>query len=123
MKTLNLVFLVAFLLSALVQFNDPDPLGWVLIYLAMTVICGLHHFNRLYWGIAALQSLVSILWMLTLLPALAENVSWQEVFGSLAMLNDSVEEVREIGGLLFILIWSITLWRVKHSKTREMTSS
>jgi hypothetical protein len=31
MTTFNSLFLLAFLLSAGVQYNDPDPLPWILI--------------------------------------------------------------------------------------------
>ena len=35
---LNALFLAAYLLSALVQYNDPDPWAWVAIYLATAAV-------------------------------------------------------------------------------------
>ena len=119
LKTLNLVFLGAFLLSALVQFNDPDPLRWIVIYSAMVVICGLQHFGRLRWYIAAVPVLMCVVWIVSLLPALNQGVPWGEVLGSLTMQNDTVEEVREIGGLLLVLLWAVTLSKVTYSKAHN----
>ena len=34
---LNALFFVAYLLSAIVQYNDPDALPWILIYLAASL--------------------------------------------------------------------------------------
>ena len=97
MKTLNLVLLGAFILSALVQFNDPDPLCWILIYSAMAVICSLQHLGRLRWYVTAARALLSLIWIASLLPAL-KDVPWRELVGSLAMQNEAVEEARGIGG-------------------------
>lgn len=118
MKTLNLVFLAAFLLSALVQFNDPDPLRWIVIYSAMVLICSLHHFGQLRWYIAAAPALISVVWIASLLPALNRGVPWLEVVGSLTMQNDTVEEVREIGGLLLILLWAGVLLKRSYANTQ-----
>lgn len=117
LKTLNLVFLIAFLLSTLVQFNDPDPLRWIMIYSAMVAICGLHHFDRLHWYIASAPALVSLIWIASLIPALAQGVPWREVVGSLAMQNDTVEEVREIGGLLLVFLWAGVLLKRSCAKS------
>jgi len=119
LKILNLVFLGAFLLSALVQLNDPDPLQWIVIYSAMVVICGLQHFGRLRWYIAAVPVLICGVWIASLLPALNQGVPWGEVLGSLTMQNDTVEEVREIGGLLLVLLWAVTLSKVAYFKAHN----
>ena len=119
MKTLNLVFLFAFVLSALVQFNDPDPLRWIVIYSAMAIICTLYYFNQMHWYVAAAPALISLVWIASLLPALNQGVPWREVLGSLAMQNDTVEEVREIGGLLLVLLWAGVLLKRSYAKTLE----
>jgi hypothetical protein len=82
----------------------------------MTVICGLHYFNRLHWYVVAAPALVSLVWVTSLIPALNQGVPWREVVGSLAMQNDTVEEVREIGGLLLVLLWAVVLLKVNYSK-------
>ena len=40
MRILNIALAVIFTLFAIVQFNDPDPYFWVVIYLAVAVISG-----------------------------------------------------------------------------------
>jgi hypothetical protein len=119
LKTLNLFFMAAFLLSTIVQFNDPDPLRWIMIYSAMVIVCALHHFARLPWKIAAIPVLICLTWIASLLPALNQGVPWREVLGSLAMQNDTVEEVREIGGLLLVLLWAAVLLKKNYPSTQK----
>ena len=38
MRALHLVFAVLFAISAGLQYNDPDPAGWALLYLAATAL-------------------------------------------------------------------------------------
>jgi hypothetical protein len=46
MKILSCVFALMFLLFALVQINDPDPLLWVAIYGAMVAVSVMAFFNK-----------------------------------------------------------------------------
>ena len=45
MKIFNIVFAIIFLSFAYLQFNDPDPMLWILIYGSMVVMCGLAAVN------------------------------------------------------------------------------
>jgi MFS superfamily sulfate permease-like transporter len=45
MKAVNLLLALMFVAFAVVQFNDPDPLVWILVYGAMAVICALAAFR------------------------------------------------------------------------------
>ena len=47
-KIVNLVLMLLFLLCMAVQFNDPDPWFWVLLYGAVTAIAALAIFGRFY---------------------------------------------------------------------------
>jgi len=62
-------------------------------------------------------------WIVSLLPALNQGVPWSEVLGSLTMQNDTVEEVREIGGLLLVLLWAAALSNVTYSKAHNSHST
>lgn len=39
MKVLNILFIVLFVLSAALQYNDPDPYIWMPIYLYGALLC------------------------------------------------------------------------------------
>ena len=48
MKILNIIFCVLFLISAGLQYNDPDPYIWMPIYLYGAVLCWLAFRNQYY---------------------------------------------------------------------------
>jgi hypothetical protein len=58
MKVFNILFFILFVLSAALQYNDPDPWLWMPIYLYGAVLCWLafrgRYFPKAYIaGIAA----------------------------------------------------------------------
>lgn len=106
--TLNSLFLVAYLLSALVQYNDPDPWGWIAIYLAAAAMCIAWFRRRLPRWAPTLLLVASLLWIGSLLPALG-RASLDDIFASVSMQTRAVEEAREIGGLALVAIWSAVL--------------
>ena len=105
----NSLFLLAYLLSAAVQYNDPDPWSWVALYLAAALMCIAWFRKRLRRWYAPMLLVVSLVWIGTLLPSVAGKVSMPQLFESLSMKTRSVEEAREIGGLLLVAIWSAVL--------------
>lgn len=54
MKMFNFLFIILFIISAALQYNDPDPYVWIPIYLYGAWLCWQSirdNFNpRLYWG-------------------------------------------------------------------------
>ena len=109
---LNGLFLVAYLLSAAVQFNDPDALIWIAIYLAAAVMCFARWRRRLPKWLAPLLLAISLVWIGSLLPSIVGKVSPAEIVESISMQTRAVEEAREIGGLLLVAIWAGVLsWR------------
>lgn len=105
----NSLFLLAYLLSAVVQYNDPDPWGWFAIYMSSAVMCIAWFRRRLPRWYAPLLLAISLVWIGTLLPAVVGQVSLPELFESLSMKSRSIEEAREIGGLLLVTIWASAL--------------
>ena len=102
----NGLFLLAFLLSAAVQFNDPDALPWIAVYLLAAAMCLNQWFgSRLAWlpPLLFAGSLGGILW---LLPNIVGQVSLVEIVESVSMRTRAVEEAREIGGLGLITLWA-----------------
>ena len=105
----NSLFLLAYVASVLVQFNDPDPWAWIAIYLAAAGMCIAWFRNRLpRWYPTGLM-VISLLWIGSLLPAVAGKVSLADIVESISMKTRTVEEAREIGGLALVAIWSAVL--------------
>lgn len=109
---LNYVMMAAFFLSALVQYNDPDPLLWMLMYGLAAGACLLFATGRLHFWISVGLGVLALGWSLALLPGVlgsGESLSAEAVFGTTEMINERVELVREIGGLLLVAGWMLVL--------------
>ena len=119
-KVFNTLFLAAFVLSAAVQFNDPDSLPWIVIYLAAAAMCAAQFTAvRSRWP-AVVLLVASLVWSVALLPRIIGEVTPSEIVESISMQTRAVEEAREIGGLWLITVWSAVLvWRGRRQLWRK----
>ena len=101
----NAVMLLAFVFSVIVQVNDPDPLGWMAVYGAAAVICGLELKRRVRPLFPALLAAVALSWAATIAPRVIGKVRFGEMFAEFEMKNAGVEESREMYGLLIVAVW------------------
>jgi energy-coupling factor transporter transmembrane protein EcfT len=105
----NILFFFAFILSAAVQYNDPDPLAWMTIYIAAAVMCAAQLAKRQPRWLPGLLLAVTLLWIISLLSNIVGEVSWAQIVESISMKTQTVEEAREIGGLSVVLAWALCL--------------
>ena len=69
MKTANWIFSLLFTSLAIVQFNDPDPLVWVLLYGLVAVFFALAALGRLPRRVAQAAFVLILAWAATYIPA------------------------------------------------------
>lgn len=101
----NGVMLAAFAFSVVVQFNDPDPFGWALIYAAAAVACGMEVRRRTRWWWPGAVGVVAVAWGTTLAPRVLGSIPFMEMFGAFEMKDVAIEESREMYGLWLIAAW------------------
>jgi hypothetical protein len=110
----NGIMLLMFLFSAAVQFNDPDPLGWIGIYGAAAAVCGLEIRRRHSAWAAAAVGLIALVWAGSLYYR-AREVPISLLFAEWEMRDLHVEEAREMYGLMIVAVWMIVIvsvgWR------------
>lgn len=117
MKILNLCLTALFLVSAVLQFNDPDPWLWVGIYLACAAICGFAAFGKYNrWAILLVMA-VCIYELSTLLPAFRQWMGdgMPSITESMKATAPHVELVREFLGVaicLVVLVFQYTRCRI-----------
>ena len=99
-RTLTILLAALFLFGATVQYNDPDPVRWIAIYLAAAAVFLLAAFHRLPWLSAALVAAVALVWAMTLALSAFPNVRIAQLFESWEMQNEAIEQAREMYGLL-----------------------
>lgn len=122
MRSASIVFALVFLIAAIVQWNDPDPLVWILAYLVAAGLSLGAALGRVSVLLAALAAAVFLVSFLTLAPSLfgAESAA----FTSFQMQSPSHEEPREAIGLLLAAVWCGVLagWARRRSSTSSPTS-
>ncbi len=106
MKILQYTLGLLFFVFAAVQYNDPDPLGWILIYAYVGVILILGGMNRprKYMTLAGLAA--ALIWMATLIP---DFIHWIQmgmptIVGTMKAEAPHIELTREFLGLLVCVI-------------------
>ncbi len=111
MNLLNWVFFLIFLLGAVIQINDPDPVIWMAMWGAAAGACllfGLGLTGSAFRAVPLLIGIIALVWAAILIPVVvnsAGDLRWKEVFNVVTMSSIAVEWVREMGGLLIIAAW------------------
>ncbi len=110
MKIINGIFILIFLLSAALQYNDPDPLVWMALYLYGAVLCFLA-LRRSYPLILYVIGLVVYLSYATYLFFADDGVlAWinehqsENIVQSMKADKPWIEMAREFFGLLILVI-------------------
>lgn len=118
-KISNLLMALMFILSALLQLNDPDSISWFVIYICCGACCLLVFTNVNVVYPCLLLALVSLLWGTGLFSDLLLNpapIDWREVMTVSSMKSIQTELTREVGGLLICFVWMLYLawnYRIK----------
>lgn len=94
-----------FLTAALLQWNDPDPAWWFLIYVAAVVACvGAGRWKGAIW-LASFVCGASLVWAAILVPRVLPRFEFSHLFESMKAETPAIELSREILGLLIISAW------------------
>jgi hypothetical protein len=107
-KFVHAFFALMFLAFAALQFNDPDPVLWILIYGAMAVICILAIFERYDKRVLAILGIAYMAYCVVLWPGVAD---WLQQENKSVLFDDVmkmeypyIEESREFLGLVICLL-------------------
>ncbi len=104
MRAIAAAMSALFALSAAVQWNDPDPVSWIAIYLVAAGLAALAATGRLPLAPNAVAFVVFLVLAGIWAPSLAN--ARREAFSSFAMQAASDEEPREFVGLALCTVWT-----------------
>jgi hypothetical protein len=107
MRILCFFFGALFLVGAGVQWNDPDPLAWIVAYLVGAGLSFHAGAGGRAFVASALASIVFAVWFATLAATIPDAP--EEAFTSFEMRETSHEQPREAIGLLLLAGWSALL--------------
>ena len=94
--------------SALVQYNDPDPYSWLVLYLAAAGVSFAALWFPDLWKLPAVVAVGAFVWAATLVPTVTQT-SFPDLFQSWEMMSGEMEEGREFLGLLSVASWTTYL--------------
>lgn len=109
MTGLHYIMLGVLILSAAVQFNDPDPWAWILIYLSAAFVTLLAIRQKLHWPLTILVAIISLVWSVYCLTRISGPVSVINIISTVDMKTLDIELAREAGGLIIVLSWMVYL--------------
>lgn len=110
MKILNIFFIIVFIFSAALQYNDPDPYIWVPIYLYGAYLCYQAIYKKYRPVLYIIGLVVYIGYAIYLFFDNQGVLSWakehdaESITQSMKATKPWIEETREFGGLLILII-------------------
>lgn len=108
LSILNVIFLLAFLVFAYLNLNDPDAWLWVTIYLVAAICCGLAIFKKYYPGVYLAAMAFYLIYAVRLFFAKDGVRDWvvkyrkPSLVESMQATKPYIENTREFFGLLII---------------------
>jgi len=124
MKIVKIFLAILFLLFALVQINDPDPLLWILIYGAMVVVSVMSIFHRYPTGFMIVMASGYLIMTVIYFDGFATWLGSSDrylLFDDLAKMQfPYIEEAREFLGLLICLLVLIFYFYIsRHARSHK----
>jgi hypothetical protein len=107
-----------FVVSAGLQLNDPDPVGWTAIYLAAAVAAGCGAARRLWWPFAAAVGAVALAWAASFGGRVLESGMLRDLAKAMGP-GTHAEEAREFLGLAIVVVWMMVLCLARRSLSRS----
>jgi hypothetical protein len=121
-RAANVVMLLAFAFSVVVQFNDPDSLIWIAIYGVAAAACALELSVRGSVGLPGATAVFAFAWALQLAERALGAVPFSAMFGDWEMQDVRIEEAREMYGLAVVAAWMVVLAVVAFRRGSGATS-
>lgn len=119
MKAVSVLAFAVFALSIGVQWNDPDPLAWSLVYAVPAGLAVAAHRGRSRPALSGALALAHALLLLPWLPSLARLD--RDAVSGIGMPSLAAEEAREAGGIALCLLWCLVVF--VHDRRRRARSS
>lgn len=125
MRVFNILFIVVFILFAVLQYNDPDPYVWVPVYLYAAFLCFRALTHKLDMQLYILGFVVYTGYAIYLFFDKTGVLDWlqeheaENLVQSMKATKPWIEETREFGGLAIILLVMLLnfFWLRRHGKS------
>ena len=125
MKIFNIIFCVIFLISAGLQYNDPDPYLWVPIYMYGVVYCWLAFKGRYHPKAYLIGSALLLVYAVYEFFSTDGVLDWinkhnaEDIAGTMKAEKPWIESTREFFGLLMLIGVMMINYVVSRRKIRK----
>jgi hypothetical protein len=125
MKIFNIIFCVIFLISAGLQYNDPDPYLWVPIYMYGVVYCWLAFRDRYHPKAYLIGSALLLVYAVYEFVSPDGVLDWinqhnaEDIAGTMKAEKPWIESTREFFGLLMLIGVMMINYVVSRRKVRK----
>lgn len=96
-----------FAVCVVLQYNDPDPMRWMVVYGLAMGISMLLPFDRRVAVAGLFVGGLALVWAAVLIYGIWGKVALSDVVGKMSEKGGAVEEEREAGGMLIQGIWLV----------------
>lgn len=96
------VMVLLFLWSVALQYNDPDPVQWMVLYGAAAVTSGVWAVRGVPRALPGIVGGAALLWATWIFTHMHLGVPLSTALTDWGMHSEGSEESREIGGLLIV---------------------
>ena len=124
MKIFNIIFIILFIVSAALQYNDPDPYVWIPIYLYAALLCYWATRKRYNPALYVAGLVVYTGYAIYLFFNKTGVLNWvkehqaENIVQTMKATKPWIEETREFFGLLIVIVVLIInmVWLRRSSK-------
>jgi hypothetical protein len=126
MKIFNILFSVLFLISAGLQYNDPDPYIWIPIYLFGAILCWLAFRGKFYPKAYLFGIVIFIGYALYFFFTENGVLDWiqkhnaENITASMKASAPWIEDTREFFGLVILIIVLLVNYLYAKKKSRRL---
>ena len=122
MKVINIILTILFALFAIVQFNDPDPWLWVVIYGMVAVVSGFAIYQKYSKGVIYIGITICVIGIGILFPELIDwiKMGMPNIAETMKAERSYIEFVREFFGLGISLV--ALIFHFLQMRKKEKTS-
>lgn len=105
-RCLKAAMILILLIAAVIQYNDPDPIGWMLVYGLAAVLSAAHgRLGKARVAAPAALGVIALAWAVMLMPEIGANFVIGDLVRSMDPDEPQIEAAREAGGLLIVAAW------------------
>jgi len=105
-RALDILMAIVFAISAVLQWNDPDPWPWALIYAAAAVVSSMSAARASAGRVApSLIAMVAVVWGVWVLIHIHGGIAWSHLAETMKAESPQIEESRETLGLFLTAAW------------------